>query len=69
MRVGAEIGMDPVQVWELYYTLFLKDLGCSSNAARICKLFLIDDIVFKHDSKTIDGSLPQALRFILSHTG
>ena len=57
------------QIWELYYTLLLKDLGCSSNAARICRLFLTDDLTFKHDVKTIDGSLPQALRFVLSHTG
>ena len=69
MHIGREIGLDEEQVWELYYTLLLKDLGCSSNAARICRLFLTDDLTFKHDAKTIDGSLPQALRFVLSHTG
>ncbi len=57
------------EIWELYYTLLLKDLGCSSNAARICQLYLTDDLTFKHDFKRIDGSLPQALRFVLSHTG
>jgi HD-GYP domain-containing protein (c-di-GMP phosphodiesterase class II) len=69
VHIGQEIGLDDTQVWELYYTLLLKDLGCSSNAARICRLFLTDDLSFKHDAKTIDGSLPQALRFVLSHTG
>jgi HD-GYP domain-containing protein (c-di-GMP phosphodiesterase class II) len=69
IHVGREIGLSEQQIWELYYTLLLKDLGCSSNAARICRLFLTDDLSFKHDAKTIDGSLPQALRFILSHTG
>ena len=69
MHIGREIGLDEEQIWELYYTLLLKDLGCSSNAARICRLFLTDDLTFKHDAKTIDGSLPQALRFVLSHTG
>ena len=69
MHIGREIGLDDEQIWELYYTLLLKDLGCSSNAARICRLFLTDDLTFKHDAKTIDGSLPQALRFVLSHTG
>ena len=54
---------------ELYYTLLLKDLGCSSNAARICELYLTDDLAFKQDFKLIDGSLPQALRFVLGHTG
>src|SRR5262245_53463089 len=69
MHIGREIGLSEEQVWELYYVLLLKDLGCSSNAARICRLFLTDDLTFKHDIKTIDGSLPQALRFVLSHTG
>jgi HD-GYP domain-containing protein (c-di-GMP phosphodiesterase class II) len=69
VHIGEEIGLDDTRIWELYYTLLLKDLGCSSNAARVCRLFLTDDLSFKHDAKTIDGSLPQALRFVLSHTG
>jgi HD-GYP domain-containing protein (c-di-GMP phosphodiesterase class II) len=69
LHIGQELGLDDAQIWELYYTLLLKDLGCSSNAARICRLFMTDDLTFKHDAKTIDGSLPQALRFVLSHTG
>ena len=69
IHIGREIGLSEEQIWELYYTLLLKDLGCSSNAARICRLFLTDDLAFKHGVKTIDGSLPQALRFVLSHTG
>jgi HD-GYP domain-containing protein (c-di-GMP phosphodiesterase class II) len=69
IHIGQEIGLSEQQIWELYYVLLLKDLGCSSNAARICHLFLTDDLTFKHDAKTIDGSLPQALRFVLSHTG
>jgi HD-GYP domain-containing protein (c-di-GMP phosphodiesterase class II) len=69
MHIGRELGLAEASISELYYTLLLKDLGCSSNAARICKLFLTNDLTFKHDAKTIDGSLPQALRFVLSHTG
>jgi HD-GYP domain-containing protein (c-di-GMP phosphodiesterase class II) len=68
-QVGREIGLDDARIWELYYTLLLKDLGCSSNAARICQLYLTDDLTFKYDFKQIDGSLPQALRFVLTHTG
>lgn len=69
IHVGHEIGLSEIEIWELYYTLLLKDLGCSSNAARICELYLTDDLAFKQDFKFIDGSLPQALRFVLSHTG
>jgi hypothetical protein len=50
-------------------SVWLKDLGCSSNAARICRLFLTDDLAFKQGIKTVNGSLPQVLRFVLSHTG
>ncbi|MDE2353475.1 MAG: HD domain-containing protein, partial [Betaproteobacteria bacterium] len=55
--------------WELYYTLLLKDLGCSSNAARICELYLTDDLSFKRDFKLVGSSLPQVVRFVLTHTG
>jgi HD-GYP domain-containing protein (c-di-GMP phosphodiesterase class II) len=68
-QIGRDIGLGDTEIWELYYALLLKDLGCSSNAARICELYLTDDLSFKHDFKQIDGSLPQALRFVLAHTG
>jgi len=68
-HIGRELGLSQHDMSDLYYTLLLKDLGCSSNAARICQLYLTDDISFKHDFKHIDGSLPHALRFVISHTG
>lgn len=69
MHVGRELGLSEAQLWELYYVLLLKDLGCSSNAARICELYLADDLTFKADFKLLDGSLSQALSFVMSHTG
>jgi HD-GYP domain-containing protein (c-di-GMP phosphodiesterase class II) len=69
MAVGRRLGMGEEALHDLYYTLLLKDLGCSSNAARICALYLADDLGFKRDFKELDGSLPQVLRFVLSHTG
>ena len=69
VAIGREIGLGRAEIAELYYALLLKDLGCSSNAARICELYLTDDLSFKRDFKFIDGSLPQALRFVLGHTG
>lgn len=69
MHIGREIGLCEEQLWELYYTLLLKDLGCSSNAARICELYTTDDIGFKRDFKTVGDSLPQVLSFVLKHTG
>jgi len=69
MRIGRAIGLQEEQLWELYYTLLLKDVGCSSNAARICELYMTDDISFKRDFKWVDGSFPQVVRFVLGHTG
>src|SRR6185312_14326850 len=61
VAIGREIGLSEAELAELYYALLLKDLGCSSNAARICELDLIDDLSFTGDLKFIDGSLSQAL--------
>lgn len=69
MRLGRELGLPERSLWELYYTLLLKDLGCSSNAARICQLYVTDDLSFKRDFKWVDGSLPEVARFVLGHTG
>ena len=69
VQVGRAMGMGEAALRDLYYALLLKDLGCSSNAARICELYLADDLTFKRDFKHLDGSLPQVLRFVLSHTG
>jgi HD-GYP domain-containing protein (c-di-GMP phosphodiesterase class II) len=69
MHIGRAAGLSQGELWELYYTLLLKDLGCSSNAARICELYLTDDRQFKHDFKTVGDSLPQVLAFVLTHTG
>ena len=68
-RIGDALGLQGDQMDDLYYTLLLKDLGCSSNAARICELYLADDLTFKRDFKTIDGSLTSALRFVFAKTG
>lgn len=36
MHIGCDVGMRDDELWSLYCTLLLKDLGCSSNDARIC---------------------------------
>ena len=69
MQIGRQLGFSTDELCDLYYTLLLKDLGCSSNAARICQLYLADDLTFKKDFKLVDRSLSQVLGFVLSHTG
>lgn len=69
LKLGEAIGLEQHQLWELYYAVMLKDLGCSSNAARICQLYLTDDLSFKRDFKVVSSSLPRVLNFVFSHTG
>ncbi len=69
MHIGRQIGMRGEDLWSLYYTLLLKDLGCSSNAARICELYLTDDRSFKRDFKRVGTGTPQVLAFVVSRTG
>jgi HD-GYP domain-containing protein (c-di-GMP phosphodiesterase class II) len=69
MRIAQVLRLSEQERFELYYTLLLKDLGCSSNAARICELYRTDDLSFKRGFKEVDGSLPQVIGFVLGHTG
>ncbi|OLP44817.1 HD-GYP domain-containing protein [Rhizobium oryziradicis] len=69
MAIGRALRLPDEKLHDLYYTLMLKDLGCSSNAARICELYVSDDLAFKRDFKLVNGSLPQMIRFLLTHAG
>jgi HD-GYP domain-containing protein (c-di-GMP phosphodiesterase class II) len=69
LNIGRETGMSEAELSELYYMLLLKDAGCSSNAARICQLYLGDDIGIKRDFKLVDSSLANVFGFVLKHTG
>jgi HD-GYP domain-containing protein (c-di-GMP phosphodiesterase class II) len=56
MRVAREIGLGADESSHLFYAILLKDLGCSSNAARTCALFGADDLEVKRSWKTTDWS-------------
>lgn len=70
MHVGAAMDLSPEELATLYYTLLLKDAGCSSNAARLWELYGGDDRLVKNDYKQVDSqSLLQLGRFVLRHAG
>src|SRR5277367_1905981 len=52
MRLAKEIYLSPKQRSALFYALLLKDLGCSSNASKVCYLFNADDRQAKSALKT-----------------
>jgi putative nucleotidyltransferase with HDIG domain len=68
MRLADEIGLPSDERSSLFYGLLLKDLGCSSNAARFAALFAADDHTVKADLKTIDWTQVHLnLAFIMRH--
>ncbi|WCT72525.1 HD domain-containing protein [Sphingomonas naphthae] len=68
-RIGRFLGLDAQDLHDLYYVLLLKDLGCSSNAARISALYLADDRRFKGEYKLVGEGVPAVLRFLFATTG
>lgn len=66
MRIADEVGItDPDDRSALFYSLLLKDAGCSSNSARVCAMFGHDDIAIKTDLKTVNyHHLKEALGYV-----
>jgi HD-GYP domain-containing protein (c-di-GMP phosphodiesterase class II) len=56
MRIADQAGVPVEDRGALFYALLLKDLGCSSNAARLCSLFGADDRALKRKHKLTDWS-------------
>ena len=68
-QLGRAIGLGTTELRDLYYATLLKDSGCSSNASRLCQLFLADDLAFKRERRTTGLGLPSLLRFVVRHAG
>ena len=54
MRAGKQMGLSEQSLADLYYALLLKDIGCSSNSARMADAFGADDQAVKQNFKFID---------------
>ncbi|MGD0796917.1 MAG: HD domain-containing phosphohydrolase [Acidobacteriaceae bacterium] len=59
MRIAQEAQIDSADFTDLYYALLLKDIGCSSNAARMCQIVGGDDRVMKSAAKLMDWTKPK----------
>jgi HD-GYP domain-containing protein (c-di-GMP phosphodiesterase class II) len=65
MRIADELKLKVAERSELFYALLLKDLGGSTNAAKICYLFGTDDRRVKSDLKAVDWSkMSQTIQFL-----
>jgi putative nucleotidyltransferase with HDIG domain len=58
MRLAEELHLPPADCSALFYALLLKDLGCSSNAAKISYLFHADDHRVKRSTRMTDWTKP-----------
>lgn len=67
-HIGRALNLSAQDRDDLYYTPLLKDLGCSSNAARICELYQADDLAFKQGYKTVGTGLAATIHFIAART-
>ena len=68
MRLADAIDLPVSERRDLYYAVMLKDLGCSSNAARIAELYQTDDRHFKRDFKVIGTGLADTVGFVMRAT-
>jgi HD-GYP domain-containing protein (c-di-GMP phosphodiesterase class II) len=69
MRLGGELGLGVADRSALFYALLLKDVGCSSTAARVSEIIGGDDLGFKGGLKRIDWNRPSvAVRHIVGST-
>jgi HD-GYP domain-containing protein (c-di-GMP phosphodiesterase class II) len=69
MRIAQEIGLPEQAQADLYYTLLLKDAGCSSNSSRLYHILNADDIRAKGDLKTTDWTKIgwESLHYAVTH--
>jgi len=58
MRIAASLRLDAARLHDLYFALLLKDVGCSSNAARMCQIVGGDDRAVKAGVKLEDWTKP-----------
>jgi putative nucleotidyltransferase with HDIG domain len=69
MRLGEQIGMKAADLGHLFYSLLLKDAGCSSNSSKLFHILSADEIRAKRDVKLTDWTRVgwESLQFAISH--
>lgn len=69
MRLAQQIGLPAPERADLYYSLLLKDAGCSSNSSRLFHIVTADEIKAKRDVKLTDWTRVgwESLQYALTH--
>jgi putative nucleotidyltransferase with HDIG domain len=63
VRIALAAGVEQAVVSDLYYASLLKDIGCSSNSARMCQIVGGDDRAVKAGAKLEDWTRPLRPQF------
>lgn len=63
VRIALAAGLDLPTICDVYYATLLKDVGCSSNSARMCQIVGGDDRVLKAGAKLEDWTRPHRYKF------
>ena len=69
MRIGRALGLADDLLNDLYYALLLKDVGCSSNAARLFQIVGNDEMGAKRLTRTTDWTRFEwkQMQYLLKH--
>ncbi len=69
MRLAQQIGMSVPDQGHLFYSLLLKDAGCSSNSSKLFHILNADEIKAKRDVKLTDWTRVgwESLQYAVSH--
>ena len=69
MTIAAEMHLSLQARGDLYYSLLMKDAGCSSNASRMFQILGGDEVAAKRDVKTTDWTKTgwESLQYALAH--
>ncbi len=68
-QLAQAIGLTGDALYDVYYAVLLKDLGCSVNAARVSQMFVGNDRALKHDFKLIGPAAEDFGAFIMTNVG
>ncbi len=68
-KLAQAMGLEGTQLYDVYYAVLLKDLGCSFNAARVAEMFVGDDRALKQSFKLIGPDDQDFADFILREVG
>jgi putative nucleotidyltransferase with HDIG domain len=69
MRIAEQCGLPVEEQADLYYSLLLKDAGCSSNSSRLFHILNADEIRAKRNVKTTDWTRVgwDSLQYAINH--